>query len=98
LPSHAIPHGDRQAIQKLESFILATVKIADHYCSIGGVHNPGIADCGFSISDWGTGDAGASPAKDPLMKTRARLDFPNPQSEIRNPKCAFESFNRQHAK
>ena len=36
---HAIPHGHRQAIQKLESFILATVKIADDYCSFGGVHN-----------------------------------------------------------
>jgi hypothetical protein len=27
---HAIVHGHRQAIQKLEGFILATMKIADH--------------------------------------------------------------------
>jgi len=33
-----IAHGHRQAIQKLESFILATVKIADDECPFWGVH------------------------------------------------------------
>ena len=44
-----IVHGHGQAIQKLESFIPATVKIADHYCSIGGVHTDGREACVLSI-------------------------------------------------
>jgi len=46
-----IVHSHRQAIQKLERFILATVKIADHYCSIGGVHTEGCEVCRLSIHE-----------------------------------------------